>query len=66
MCRIVAGTILEIGVGKRSAADIPKLLEARDRYLLGVCCYSQAGAPVATLFTDPLHRVSVQSCTVSV
>lgn len=43
MVRILAGTLLEVGLGQREAEDMPRILEARDR--------SQAGptAPAAGL-----------------
>ena len=35
MVRIMAGTLLEVGSGKRKSSDIPAILEARDRQLAG-------------------------------
>ncbi len=36
MARAIAGTIVEVGQGKRSVEDIPVILEARDRQAAGV------------------------------
>lgn len=36
MVRIIVGTLLDIGQGKRKAVDIPWLLEQKDRRLLGM------------------------------
>ncbi|MDR1194328.1 MAG: tRNA pseudouridine synthase A [Peptococcaceae bacterium] len=36
MVRIIAGTLLEVGAGKRQAGDIPGLLESGDRRLTGI------------------------------
>ncbi|MCL4142013.1 UNVERIFIED_CONTAM: hypothetical protein GTU68_038009, partial [Idotea baltica] len=35
MVRILAGTLVEVGQGKRAAASIPELIELRDRSLAG-------------------------------
>lgn len=35
MVRILVGTLLEVGLGKREAASIPELIEARNRELAG-------------------------------
>ncbi|MBO8169422.1 MAG: tRNA pseudouridine(38-40) synthase TruA [Thermoanaerobacteraceae bacterium] len=35
MVRIIAGTLIEVGLGKRSAAEIPEIIEARDRKTAG-------------------------------
>jgi tRNA pseudouridine38-40 synthase len=36
MCRVLAGTLVEIGAANRPASDLARLLEARDRTLAGV------------------------------
>lgn len=41
MVRIIVGTLIEVGSGKRSAEDIPSVLEARDRSLSGYTAPSQ-------------------------
>lgn len=35
MVRIIAGTLIEVGVGKRTPSDIPKILDALDRNAAG-------------------------------
>jgi tRNA pseudouridine38-40 synthase len=37
MVRTIVGTLLYVGTGKLNKADIPTLLEARDRRLAGPC-----------------------------
>lgn len=36
MCRGIVGTIIQVGQGRFSPADVPKMLEARDRRLAGM------------------------------
>ena len=36
MCRGIVGTLIQVGQGKFSASDIPKMLEARDRSMGGM------------------------------
>ena len=35
MVRIIAGTLMEVGLGRRTPADIPKILTACDRGAAG-------------------------------
>ena len=41
MVRILVGTLLEVGSGKRSPGDMPRLLEARDRQAAGFTAPAQ-------------------------
>lgn len=41
MVRIIVGTLLEVGSGERSAGDIPRILEARDRQAAGFTAPAQ-------------------------
>lgn len=41
MVRIIAGTLLEIGEGKRSPSDIPRILAAKDRLAAGPTAMAQ-------------------------
>ncbi|MBP3941659.1 MAG: tRNA pseudouridine(38-40) synthase TruA, partial [Christensenellaceae bacterium] len=36
MVRIIAGTLIEIGEGKRTADSVPAIIEAKDREKAGV------------------------------
>jgi tRNA pseudouridine38-40 synthase len=36
MCRGIVGTVIQVGQGKFAAADIPKMLETRDRRMAGM------------------------------
>jgi tRNA pseudouridine38-40 synthase len=36
MVRIIVGTVIEVGIGKRSCHDMPIILEGRDRNLAGI------------------------------
>jgi tRNA pseudouridine38-40 synthase len=36
MVRIIVGTVIEVGVGKKSCHDMPAILEGRDRNLAGI------------------------------
>ena len=35
MVRIIAGTLLDVGIGKIQPEDIPKIIESKDRKLAG-------------------------------
>ena len=54
MVRIIAGTLLDVGYGRRSAEEIPSILEAKDRQAAGPTAPAQGLRLVKYEFLDVL------------
>jgi tRNA pseudouridine38-40 synthase len=57
MVRIITGTLVDVGLGKKSPADIPDIINGRDRRLAGHTAPPQ-GLYLAEVYyeEDKLHR----------
>ena len=49
MVRIIAGTLIEIGLGKRNVKEVPEIIAAKDRRLAGHT------APAAGLYLERVY-----------
>ena len=55
MVRNLAGTLMEVGRGRRTAADIPAILDGKDRGLAGVTAPARGLLLERMLFSDALR-----------
>jgi tRNA pseudouridine38-40 synthase len=55
MVRKIVGTLLEVGKGKLTPADIPRLLDARDRSLSGPTVQPQGLYLMSLEYPDPTN-----------
>ena len=58
MCRILAGSLLEVGIGKRQPADIQAMLLARDRRRAGVTAPPWGLTLLEVLYAERARRLS--------
>ena len=54
MVRIMAGTLCEIGLGQRSAGEIPEIISARNRQMAGMTAPAQGLTLVRVLYPEDL------------
>ena len=64
MVRILAGTLTEIGQGKRPADDIPRILRSLDRTQAGVTMPPQGLILEQVFYSTPSYTISKEGCNV--
>lgn len=59
MVRIIAGTLVEVGTGKRNASDIPHIISAKDRKLAGITAPAKGLTLEQVYYPDDLSQACI-------